>query len=174
MKTLGKEVKTIMSSSNNKSVWKYKKIIIFIVIIVIMTIGFDSWVKHLREESYETRHGQSFYSPDKRYKAVLFNINGGGGISPYCVNTISVVPSNIPDSIACRPENIVYLADCHSVGIQHTKDSFYHVNDPIIRWISNKELGITFAEAREFQTTSRDNAIKIIQEVFQENNSLIK
>lgn len=128
------------------------------------------YINNSREEYAKTQHGQWIYSPDKKNKAVFFSDAGGGGISPYCVNIISVVPANTSDYVAYKDENIVYVADCHQIGVQHTKDSFHFVYDPIINWKSNEELGITFAEARVWKTLSLDGKIRISQEKYYEQN----
>lgn len=142
------------------------KVIIVLVIIIIGKI----FINHQREEFAKTQHGKSIYSPDKKNKAVFFMSTGGGGISPYCVNVISVVPANTPDYIAWDSENNVYVADCHPIGVQHTKDSEYNVYDPIINWKSNEELGVTFVQARVWKTLSSDGKIRIVQEKYHEQN----
>ncbi len=86
-------------------------------------------------------HGKSnghkvFLSPSNKYKAILFNWNGGGGLSPYCYNSISVVPTTVSDDAADNDRYSVYSGGCHAVG-----DSDYA---PTIKWLSGVELEITY------------------------------
>jgi hypothetical protein len=72
----------------------------------------------------------SLASPDHRYKAVVFNANGGGGFSPYCIDTVTVVPFETPDKMAWGDNNMVFESDC--AGFED------------IRWKSNDELELSF------------------------------
>lgn len=144
--------------------------IIKVIIVLVIIITGKILINNQREEFAKTQHGESIYSPDKKNKAVVFMSAGGGGISPYCVHVVSVVSANTPDYIAWKSDNNVYVADCHPIGVQHTKDSEYNVYDPIIKWKSNDELGITFLQARVWKTLSADGTIRIVQEKFYEQN----
>jgi len=79
---------------------------------------------------------QVFISPSGKFKAVLFNWNGGGGFAPYCYNSISVVPVEVSDASADSERYRVYLGSCHAVG-----GSDYAPN---IKWLSGVELEVTY------------------------------
>jgi hypothetical protein len=85
------------------------------------------------------------YSPDGKFKAVLFNENGGGGISPYCFDFISVVPASVPNPTANQDSYRVYEASCHTLGFMKSQDGRrMMVGAPLIHWSSNSVLEITF------------------------------
>ncbi len=85
------------------------------------------------------------YSPNKKYKAVLFNENGGGAISPYCFDFISVVPASMADSAANQDSYSVYSGSCHSLGFVYQKGLPPHLeNAPLLSWSSDSMLEITF------------------------------
>jgi hypothetical protein len=85
------------------------------------------------------------YSPNKQYKAVLFNENGGGAISPYCFDFISVVPASMADSSADKDSYRVYSGSCHHLGFVYPKDLPPHLeNAPLLNWSSDSVLEITF------------------------------
>lgn len=86
--------------------------------------------------------GSAIYSPDKKYKAILFNVNGGGGISPYCMDAIAVAPASIADKAANAKRYVVYRGGCCKFRDYKTNSS---ENCPVIRWLSNNGLQITFS-----------------------------
>ena len=117
---------------------KIIKIIRQVIVGSLAIVGVVSIVTHVilplfREKPYAEK---SFLSPSRQYKAVLYNWNGGGGLSPYCINSISVVPSALSDSNASEDSYAVYTGACHAVG-----DSDYA---PAIKWLSDNQLEITF------------------------------
>lgn len=88
---------------------------------------------------------EAIYSPDGKFKAVLFNENGGGAISPYCFDFISVAPASMPDAATNRDSYRVYSAGCHSLGFVHSPgEPPFLVGAPLVRWNSNSVLEITF------------------------------
>jgi hypothetical protein len=84
---------------------------------------------------------RSILSPDGAYKAILFNENGGGGISPYCVDTIVVAAaSETVRRVVDAP--VVYQAACMTFRDPATNN---RTNGPGIEWISSRQLRITFS-----------------------------
>lgn len=58
----------------------------------------------------------TFPSPDGRYRAELLTWAGGGGISPYCVNVLLVVPSSADAGQAGFASKYeVYSGDCDNL-----------------------------------------------------------
>jgi hypothetical protein len=83
------------------------------------------------------------YSPDKTYKAILFNKKRGmpdGYVNPLCFNTVSVVPVAIENDAAKSEQYLVYRGGCHSLGLSGGP----RLEPPQIKWLSGKELEITF------------------------------
>lgn len=78
----------------------------------------------------------SFLSPDRKYKAVVFNENGGGGFAPYCFDFVSVAPEAIADRDAWPEHFKVFTAACGSLMWAHWGDD--------IKWKSANALQITF------------------------------
>jgi hypothetical protein len=88
------------------------------------------------------------YSPDHKYKAVAYNSNGGGGISPYCIDTVAVLPSKLSDELGKNDQYLVYVGGCHTTGYIHTKyEQTLPLMAPLLYWSSNNRLEITFDEA---------------------------
>jgi hypothetical protein len=77
-------------------------------------------------------------SPNRKFKAAQITYAGGGAISPYCENTVLVVPASIPDDVAEREKRYeVFSAEC---------DTFAdHSRSPKVEWISDSSLKITFS-----------------------------
>lgn len=55
---------------------------------------------------------ESIPAPDRRYKAVVLNENGGGGISPYCFDSVYVSKGDRPDEQAWDDANLVVNGGC--------------------------------------------------------------
>lgn len=104
-----------------------------LAIIGVMAIVWHGVLPLFHEKAYAHK---TLLSPSGKYKAVLFNWNGGGGLSPYCYNSISVVPAAVSDDAANHEGFRVYSGGCHAVG-----DSDYA---PTIKWLSDVELEITY------------------------------
>ena len=121
--------------------------------------------------------GKPVYSPDQKYKAVMSSENGGGAISPYCFDYVSVVPADLEDKEAIKKTYRVYAGNCHTLGFSYPKDKLPSlVNAPLLKWKNSTELEITFdrkfAEQRinGFFLAAQADAgrIKIVQGQFQE------
>lgn len=76
---------------------------------------------------------ESVPAPDGRYKAVVFSENGGGGISPYCFDSVYVSDANTHDEQALNEANLVVGGSC---------DVLVGVRGERIRWTSPSELRI--------------------------------
>jgi hypothetical protein len=119
------------------------------------------------------------YSPDGKFKAVLFNENGGGGISPYCFDFISVVPAAVPNPAANQDAYRVYEAGCHTLGFKKSEDGQrMMVGAPLIHWSSNSVLEITFDPTMAasginefiFRGSGVKGQVQIVHHQFIENN----
>jgi hypothetical protein len=76
-------------------------------------------------------------SPDGKYKAVKVTM-AGGGTSPYCFDSISVVLAAYPDNFAERDKAYeIYSAPCGGFAD--------HEKSPKIEWVANAGLQITYA-----------------------------
>lgn len=76
-------------------------------------------------------------SPSGHMKAALVTRSGGGAISPYCTETLTVVPSSASEIEMAAEKFEVYSTDC---------DTFAdHSASPTVEWISNEMLRISFS-----------------------------
>ena len=107
----------------------------------ILVHGGSYLLHHLRVGEFAEQVGKEFPSPDGNFKAVLFNANGGGAISPYCYDAISVVQAGTQANGNSKSER-VYLAGCHAFVDKLTNN---RTNGPKIRWLANDRLEITFS-----------------------------
>ena len=107
---------------------------IAIGVLAIVAHGGMYALKHIVRANEKGEARATFESPDKRFKAVLYSANGGGGISPFCYDSVYVVTSSAE---ASNDSQRVYLAGCHSFAD--------HTNGPEVRWLSNNRLQIRFA-----------------------------
>jgi hypothetical protein len=125
------------------------------VILVLYVLMLNTRAKHDNNVN-----GESIYSPDKQYKAVVFREAGGGGISPYCATVISVVPANFSDAVAYKTENRVYVySECQGFGSES------------LNWNSNQELNIGCEQPMQLKTLSSDGKIRIIKTNFTQNDT---
>ncbi len=75
-------------------------------------------------------------SPNGRYKAVRFSLARVGG-SPFCYQSVSVLPASLPDSFAESEKMYqVYFAPCAVPPEQS--------HAPAMQWLSNDTLQITY------------------------------
>src|SRR5947208_720828 len=76
------------------------------------------------------RYVSAVLSPNGKFKAAQITYAGGGAISPYCENTILVVPVSISDDVAEQEKRYeVFSAEC---------DNFAdHSRSPKVDWISD-------------------------------------
>ena len=79
----------------------------------------------------------AFASPDGKYKAVKLTM-AGGGISPYCFDSISIILAAYPDNFAEHEKAYeVYAAPCSSFANREPS--------PKLAWVSGTALQITYA-----------------------------
>ena len=81
-------------------------------------------------------------SPDGKFKAIKVTVAGGGGATPFCFDTISVLLAVYPDdSVDRRKEYEIYTAPCGRFANGEPS--------PKIEWLSHAALRITFAPAAD-------------------------
>lgn len=97
-------------------------------------------------EAGDSFTGKPLYSPDKRYKAILFSEYGGGAMSPYCFDYVSVVPASLGIEKSSEKKFHVYEGGCHSFGTFGKKHNGLPVmeNAPLLNWVSASELEVVF------------------------------
>ena len=88
--------------------------------------------------------GKPIYSPDRKHIAVLFTESGGGGISPYCITSVSVAAASVEPSKAYAKKYLVYQGGCHSLGFVETEGKRILQDAPALKWGGSGELDITF------------------------------
>src|SRR3954463_257090 len=76
---------------------------------------------------------KSFVAPDGRMRAMLLNYNGGGAISPYCYDVVSVLPASAPDAQAGHERFEVFSGECDSFELNEAIRTIE--KSPIIEWL---------------------------------------
>jgi len=89
------------------------------------------WKQSKRGMPEDAGVSASIESPDGVYKAVIFYQNGGGAGASYCFDSVTVVPTDLPDAQAWNTRE-VFSASC-------TDDLLHRVV-----WTSTRQLQITF------------------------------
>ena len=117
-----------------------KKIVMCLLILVAVSIFYTNW--NAQENGLFV--GDVIYSPNHKYIAVLLGENGGGAISPYCFDYVSVIPASKKIEVAKSEDFHVYEASCHSLGVLHTKNGSKTIGAPLVKWKSSTELEIIF------------------------------
>jgi hypothetical protein len=124
----------------SQNVRRWSRNFLALVGLLTLLIGAASLLlKRFGDEPYQVKE---FRSPDGRYKAVLLNDNGGGGISPYCIDTVVVIPT--PAKVDSRDESqVMYVGGCGTFRDPVTNN---HRNGPDVRWLAINRLEIHFPE----------------------------
>jgi len=117
--------------------WKRVRILIFRTLFILLAlIGAFGAVIHCL--MWWGRSGipgdavvsDTWPSPDGSNKAIRFILAGGGGFSPYCIDRVSVVASEVSDREAWGERSNVFTAGCGSLKS--------------VTWKSNDSLQIAF------------------------------
>jgi hypothetical protein len=126
---------------------KIVRLVLKLLILILAAIGLvnvaGSALSRIRPKFSDPGASEllSTLSPDGAYKAILFNENGGGGISPYCVDTI-VVAAASKTVRRVDDASMVFQAACMTFRDPTTNN---RTNGPTIDWISSRQLRITFS-----------------------------
>ena len=114
--------------------------------------------------------------------AVVFSESGGGGISPYCFDDVSVVPASLTPTQAYARRFRVYEGACHTLGF------FYPVhgrptlmNAPLLKWSNPRELEITIDPRQAAQGANKvllaahndDGLVQITQKGFAKEHTRV-
>jgi hypothetical protein len=86
-------------------------------------------------------HIRFFPSPDAKFKAAVLMFAGGGALSPYCYEKVSIVPAAAPDRDAAESRFEVYSGPCDSFS---SRDNIIE-QSPMFEWLSNTELRMTIS-----------------------------
>jgi hypothetical protein len=86
-------------------------------------------------------HIRFFASPGEKFKATVLTFAGGGALSPYCYEKVSIVPAAATDRDTAESRFEIYSGPC---------DGFAPRNDvieqsPKLNWLSDTELRITIS-----------------------------
>lgn len=101
----------------------------------------------VRDSDFIERHGEPpdavTYSPSPSgsHKAVVATWAGGGGISPYCFDRLTVVLAEAPTGEAVSRSKAVFEAECDSFGLSKGRIR----RSPEIKWESDQKLKVTFS-----------------------------
>ena len=127
---------------------KAKPFIVAFLIVVAAIAAFSIYLSTIVDRT-ETSIS-AVLSPDKKMKAVKLTLSGGGR-SPFCVDSISVMLAAYPDEFAeSRKEYEVYSAPCGGSATGETL--------PKIEWHSAAALQISYAAsaAKKLKMKERD------------------
>lgn len=121
---------------------------IFVIVLSVTAVAtffgyrWSHWDDYVPDDMYI---GSPVYSPDKKYKAIVFSENGGGGISPYCFDYVSVVPASLETARSFKRKFHVYEGSCHSLNYSFTDGKLPRLEHaPLLKWNSATEIEITF------------------------------
>lgn len=81
-------------------------------------------------------------SPDGQYKAVLATWGGGGAISPYCYERLTVVSAKASQEEMIAGDNMVFESECTTGG------------SPSTTWQGNDTLQVGFALSESYAAPS--------------------
>jgi hypothetical protein len=102
-------------------------------------------------ESPDPDRLQLYPSPDGKYQAELLSWAGGGGLSPYCNQTLIVFPASVSLKQVQRDRRYeVYSGECD--------DFADHSPSPKITWRSDRALDILFSINR---TAASSRSVKL-------------
>ncbi len=79
-------------------------------------------------------------SPDGKFKAALLSWDGGGGIAPYCYDSVFVVPVTVPTDLVADEKNLVFAGECASFADNSTS--------PKLSWSAPRSLVVKFSTSR--------------------------
>jgi hypothetical protein len=82
-----------------------------------------------------------FPSPDGKWTAALVSDAGGGGISPYCHNVVSLIPASASDRDAADSRFEVFSGECQSFALRGNAVP----PSPQIEWLSENSRKITLS-----------------------------
>lgn len=107
---------------------------------------------------------RSLTSPNGDYRADLLTWAGGGGLSPYCYETLLVTPVTVSVQQAeSQPRYEVYSGGCG--------DFSDHSSSPKVSWITNNKIHVSISinETSKFPMTvklKKTDATDTVQVVF--------
>ncbi|MET0857781.1 MAG: hypothetical protein ABWY27_13585 [Telluria sp.] len=127
-------------SGNGRNIWRtvgrWLKNLLAVVGFFTVLVGTSRFLlNHFRDEPSQ---GGEIRSPNGRYKAVLLNESGGGGIAPYCIDTVVVLP--VKAKVDFRDDSqVVYVGGRNVFSNDHR-------NGPAITWSESNRLEIRFQQ----------------------------
>ena len=146
-----------------------------VLVGIIICLYIYSWYRQIYWENHipdDVLIGKPIYSPSNKFKAIVFTENGGGGISPYCFDIVSVVPVSTETANSFKKMFHVYEGGCHSLRITSQNEAPPILeNAPLVKWKSDSELEIEFDKKSamiginkfSFVSQADDGRIKIVQ-----------
>ena len=124
---------------------KSKPFIVGFLLVVAAIAAFSVYLSTIVERT-ETSF-TDLLSPDTKMKAVKLTLSGGGR-SPFCLDSISVMLAAYPDEFAeSRKEYEVYSAPCSTFANGEPS--------PKIEWLSVTELQIGYANTHHLRPALR-------------------
>jgi hypothetical protein len=108
-------------------------------------------------------------APGGKLKAALVTYAGGGGISPYCIDNVTIVPSTATAEDAQKKDFLIFSGECSSFSVENGVME----SSPRIEWLSDHALRITFSlrdtfafpQKFELKRSDASHAVSIAYEV---------
>lgn len=116
-----------------------KAVIAAFAIIGLVTTGL--WALRLSSGTPKPEYITSTLSPSGKYKATLATWAGGGGLSPYCYDQLSVSEASLPQEMAIADNLTVFAGECSTFRPQNGVSE----NSPILRWDEDSRLRVTLS-----------------------------
>jgi hypothetical protein len=94
-----------------------------LVVVYLAVVGGFTLLHQLRPwispaTSNAPEHTSFYPSPDGKFRAAIVTFAGGGAISPYCHDAVSVIPATAPDRDAAESHLNVYEGACQSFALK--------------------------------------------------------
>lgn len=152
-------------------------------IFLVLAAAVTMWEGTARDTpSDDVYIDQPLYSPDGKYMVVVFTDSGGGGISPYCTDIVSVVPASLTPAQGYARRFRVYTGTCHTLGFfypLHSPPSL--LNAPLLKWSSPSKLEITIGsnqaalgvDKSQLVARNDDGLVEITQKGFDKEHTRV-
>lgn len=117
----------------------FRLIMTAFAVVGFLTVGL--WAFRSGRSEPKPEHVTFTPSPNGKYKATLATWAGGGGLSPYCYNQLSVSAGDLPQDMAIADKLVVFAGECDTFSPSNGIVG----NSPRIEWDGDTKLKITLS-----------------------------
>lgn len=97
----------------------------------VLAYGLPPLIRLLPQLEVPDKDVRELPSPDGAFTAVMTTEAGGGGISPFCSNTVAIVPNGVPASEGLSIKYKVFVEQCGP-------------RSPVVDWETASKLSIRY------------------------------